>query len=60
KHKAKVNHQNQNGKAALHWAAKCGYSTIAEILIKNKAQVDAVDNHYNTPLLFAAETGHKK
>ncbi|CAG8708321.1 3803_t:CDS:2, partial [Dentiscutata erythropus] len=60
KYKAEINRQNQNGKTALHWAAKIGYIFIVEILTKNKAQVDIGDNNGDTPLFYAVKAGHKK
>ncbi|CAG8654630.1 17763_t:CDS:2, partial [Gigaspora rosea] len=47
KYHAEVNCKNQNGKTALHWAAKNGYTIIIEALLKNKARVDESDNNAN-------------
>ncbi|CAG8466770.1 4170_t:CDS:2, partial [Scutellospora calospora] len=58
KHKAEVNSKNGNGKTALHWAAKKGYTSIAETLLKYKAQVDTPDNDRCTSLFYAAKAGH--
>ncbi|CAG8766268.1 9578_t:CDS:2, partial [Gigaspora margarita] len=58
--KAEINSLNNNGKTALHWASKNGYTTIVKSLIKYKAQVDAKDRDDCTPLFFAAEAGHEK
>ena len=38
----------------LHSAATLGYAQIAEMLLQNKADVNARDNKRNTPLHFAA------
>ncbi|CAG8513426.1 3357_t:CDS:2, partial [Gigaspora rosea] len=60
KYNAEVNCKNQNGKTALHWAAKNGYTFIIEILMKNKAWVDEIDNNGDTSLFYAVEAGHEK
>lgn len=58
-----VNSQNVNslddetGKTALHFAAEYDLDDIAEILIKNEANVNAVDKDLNTPLHYAAKHG---
>ncbi|CAG8546960.1 7846_t:CDS:2, partial [Dentiscutata erythropus] len=58
-YKAEVNHKNQNGKTALHWAAKNGCTFIVENLIENKAQVNDSDNNGDTPLFYAVEAGYE-
>ncbi|KAF0483209.1 serine/threonine-protein phosphatase 6 regulatory ankyrin repeat subunit B-like [Gigaspora margarita] len=60
KRKAEINSLNNNGKTALHWASKNGYTTIVKSLIKYKAQIDVKDGDDCTPLFFAAEAGHEK
>ena len=41
----------------LHWAAGRGFTRIAEILLENKAKVDATDKYGSTPLIWAARKG---
>jgi ankyrin repeat protein len=45
---------------ALLLAAKAGLEGVVELLLKNGADIKAVDNGRNTPLHFAAYEGHKK
>jgi len=46
--------------AVLHIAAAKGNTGVAEILIKNGADIDVLtDRTFNTPLLMAARGGHK-
>ena len=37
---------------ALHWACKKGYFEMAELLVKNFADVDAIDVLNRTPLIL--------
>ncbi|CAG8751566.1 15697_t:CDS:2 [Gigaspora margarita] len=60
KYNAEVNCKNQNGKTALHWAAKNGYTSIIEALMKNKARVDECDNNGDSSLFYAVKAGRKK
>ena len=48
-----------NGATALHWAALLGHKEVAELLLVNKAEVDARDSAGETPLIWAAYKGHK-
>jgi ankyrin repeat protein len=53
-----------DGRTPLHWAAIKGHKDIAELLLANKADVDAKTNGFgtaggDTPLHFAALGGHK-
>jgi ankyrin repeat protein len=43
----------------LHWAAENGHRDVAELLLANKADVNAKDNNGYTPLSWAAKAGHK-
>ena len=43
----------------LHWAAFCGHKDMAELLLSNKAEVNAKDGFDNTPLHAAAWGGYK-
>lgn len=58
-----VNSQNVNsvedetGKTALHYAANYDLDDVVEVLLKNEANVNAVDNELNTPLHYAAKHG---
>ncbi len=47
------------GLTPLHEAARTGRMDIAELLLANKADVNAADNDGDTPLHQAAELGHK-
>jgi ankyrin repeat protein len=51
--------KNDYGWTPLHWAAWTGHKAVAELLLKNKAEVNARTNHGNTPLHDAALKGHK-
>jgi ankyrin repeat protein len=42
----------------LHWAAWNGHKDVAELLVDNKAEVNAKDNYGLTPLYYAA--GNKR
>jgi ankyrin repeat protein len=48
-----------NGWTPLHYAAKRGRTDLAELLLANKADVNAKDTGGATPLLWAAKHGHK-
>ncbi len=48
------------GETALHAVAGKGYLSVAKLLIKYGANVDAQDNIGGTPLHEAAENGHAK
>lgn len=56
-----VNAIDQDGETPLHWTAGSGNANIVNALLKNCANVNAVDNeHTITPLHMAAENGHIK
>ncbi len=50
--------KNDRGQTALHYAAY-GHKDVAEVLLINKADVNARDKAGCTPLHVAAEEGHK-
>ena len=50
---ANINHQDRNGFSALHFAVKEQHFDTAEILIKNKADLELKDSNGNTPLMVA-------
>ena len=50
---ADINIQNYKGKTGLHCAAKAGFLNVINLLIKNGATVDAIDNDGETPLFEA-------
>ncbi len=47
------------GSTPLHYAAQYGHKDVAELLLANKADVNAKDNYGQTPLHYAAQYGHK-
>ncbi|KAH8879046.1 ankyrin [Thozetella sp. PMI_491] len=48
------------GRTALHEAAILGIPEIIESLLANRADIDAVDNQYRTPLHAVVQWGHQK
>lgn len=48
-----INHLDNNGWSALHFAAQNQNSELIQFLINNGAKIDAVDNNGNTPLFRA-------
>jgi uncharacterized protein len=50
-----VDEPNAAGLSALHVAIKMGDLKIAEILVKNGADIDFQDNNGNTPLILAVK-----
>jgi len=51
--------KDDNGLMPLHYAAQYGHKAMAELLLSNKADVNAKDNYGQTPLHYAAQYGHK-
>ena len=52
------NAKGQNGRSALHFASRKGYTDIVNILLDNGASVESRDTDYGrTPLFFAAAKG---
>lgn len=49
---------DQSGRTPLHYAAGQGNAKIAELLLAQKAPVDAQDSHGMTPLHLAAMSGN--
>ena len=54
---ADVNIREQNGRLALHNAAKANHVNCVELFIQSGADVNARDNMAKTPLFAAAENG---
>ena len=54
------NKDNDKGGTPLHWAARSGCKDVAELLLANKADVNAGDNFGSTPLHWAALGGKKE
>ena len=50
----------QEGRAPIHYAAEAGNIDCVELLLKNDADVDVVDNNRQTPLHFAAESAQPR
>ena len=50
--------KDMDGRTPLHVAAAEGYKDMAELLLANKAEVNAKTGFGNTPLHFAAERGY--
>jgi ankyrin repeat protein len=51
--------KDHNGWTPLHYAVLRGKRDLAELLLANKADVNARDKNGATPLLWAAKNGHK-
>ncbi len=50
--------KDNNGRTALDFASYYGHNDVVELLLANKAEIDARDNNGRTPLHYAAATGH--
>jgi ankyrin repeat protein len=61
---AKVDPRNSYNYTPLHWATECGYLDVVELLVENKANLNAktstqfIINEFRTPLWFAVEEKH--
>ncbi|KAN0071902.1 Ankyrin repeat-containing domain protein [Elaphomyces granulatus] len=55
-----INSEDRNGATPLHFAASIGEEAMAEELLKNKADNDAVDKYGRSPLLMAIKGNHEK
>ncbi|KAL5263154.1 hypothetical protein ACHWQZ_G008534 [Mnemiopsis leidyi] len=53
-----VNEKARNGYTPLSYAAMHGKTDIVKVLIKEKAQINALDGHGETPLIKAVTYGH--
>ena len=51
--------RNASGHTALHWAAAHGHSTVIEVLVRQGADVCAVNGEGEAPLTLAARGGHE-
>lgn len=59
--KAKLDAVNpQDGRAALHLAARGGHTTIVQALVNAGGRVDVEDRTGKTPLLIAMQAGHEE
>ena len=45
--------------ASLHWAALRGFTEMAQLLVKRRANIELVDKHGNTPIALAEKKGNK-
>ena len=50
---------DNNGCTPLHWAAYEGHIDLTELMLRNKAEVDARNKNGDTPLNRAAAKGHE-
>src|SRR5690349_993231 len=55
-----INHQDENGETALHWAAVRGHRKLAQLLIENKADPDVVSNEGKTALYWAVHRNQRE
>ena len=55
-----VNHEDENGEAPLHVAARCGLNEIMKLLVEHGANLGLIDGHGRTCLHLAAQSGHKE
>ena len=53
-------HESDSGLTALQFAAQYGHKDVAELLLANKAEVEAKSNIGWTPLFYAVRGGHKE
>lgn len=51
---ADINHQEVNGKTALHWAVRYNQVELTKVLLEAGADVTIKDKEEKTPLHFAA------
>lgn len=56
--KADVNHKDELGNSALHYATTNGNLQIFNILLKNDAIIDIQNNQSQTPLIIASQGGY--
>ena len=54
-----VFNKDNDGRSPLHWAASYGHKNVVELLLANKAAVNAKDNNDGTPLLYATAGGRR-
>ena len=60
KERRDVDHRDEDGMSALHWAADRGNAEMVELLIKAGAKIDAQDSEGQSALHFAASCGHSE
>lgn len=51
--------KDSDGRTALHFASYYGHNDVVELLLTNKAEIDAKDDNGRTALHYASATGHK-
>jgi len=49
---------NKNAGTPLHSATRQGYIDVAQLLLKNKADINIIDKNNQTPLAVALANGH--
>ena len=54
---ALISSKDNLGNTKLHFAAGCGQTELAKLLLANGAAVNSTDNHGSTPLHYAAMLG---
>jgi ankyrin repeat protein len=54
---ARLDVKGRYGSTPLHWAARNGHTTVAELLVAHKADVNAVNQRGLTPLGVALKNG---
>lgn len=55
-----VNHEDENGEAPIHVAARCGLNEIMKVLVDHGSNLGLIDGHGRTCLHLAAQSGHKE
>jgi ankyrin repeat protein len=53
-----VNARDRGEYTPLHWAAFFGHTTVASLLLKNGASINALQNTRSTPLMLAVLRNH--
>ncbi|KAL3764020.1 hypothetical protein ACHAW5_005104 [Stephanodiscus triporus] len=53
-----VNHEDENGEAPMHVAARCGSIEILELLVAHGANLGLIDGRGRTCLHLSAQSGH--
>ena len=58
--KGLINITNVRGEAPIHFATRYGYEDIVDLLLEQRAAIDAIDNHGYTPLHHAVRNNQEK
>lgn len=53
-----ISSSDSSGKSAIHYAASLGDTLLLKLFLENSADINARDNHKNTPLILASQNGH--